>query len=468
MTDQKVSTLHDEGLYPADDPPHKRSIISITSHRKDSVKPTEILKNIEHDVHFTLAEEKKVLRKIDLRILPIILFAYFLQQLDKSSLSYTSVFGIQQDAGLVGSQYSWLGSCLYLAQLIMQPLGAVLLVKYPTGKVISIAVMLWGITLCCMVACRSFGALLATRILLGSFEALIAPSLIAVTQMWWRRSEQTNRIMAWTSMNGVTAIVGSLTTYGLGHIASSVLRPYQIIFLFCGCLTLVFSVLCYIFMPDSPFEATFWRGKERAIAIERLRANQMGIVSREWRWDHVREALLDLKTYCWFIIIISISIPSGGITTFGPLIISAFGYDKFTTILFNTPFGAVQFIAIITSGIIATKIKKKGPVIIGLCIPAIIGCVMLLRVDRSQTGVLLFGFYLLSVYPAITPLIFSWSAANTAGDTKRKVTTAVMFIGLCTGNVIGPQLYQPSDSPKYVTGLATNLALFCCIAVFSM
>jgi hypothetical protein len=88
------------------------------------------------------------------------------------------------------------------------------------------------------------------------------------------------------------------------------------------------------------------------------------------------------------------SIISGGITTFGPLIISAFGYDKFTTILFNTPFGAVQFVAILGSGIIATKIKKKGPVIIGLCIPAIVGCVMLLRVDRSKTGILLFGFYM--------------------------------------------------------------------------
>jgi hypothetical protein len=60
-------------------------------------------------------------------------------------------------------------------------------------------------------------------------------------------------------------------------------------------------------MPDSPFEAKFWKGKEKEIAIERLRANQMGIVSREWRWDHVVETLLDLKTYCWAIIIICVS-----------------------------------------------------------------------------------------------------------------------------------------------------------------
>jgi hypothetical protein len=135
--------------------------------------PVDLIKKINHGVVFTFEEEKAVLRKIDLRILPLILFAYFLQQLDKSSLSYASVFNIQRDAGLVGLQYSWLGSSLYLAQLVMQPLGAVLLVKYPTGKVISIAIFFWSVCLMGMVGCKNFGSLLAARVLLGSFESLI-------------------------------------------------------------------------------------------------------------------------------------------------------------------------------------------------------------------------------------------------------------------------------------------------------
>jgi hypothetical protein len=44
--------------------------------------------------------------------------------------------------------------------------------------------------------------------------------------------------------------------------------------------------------------------------------------------------------------------------------------------------------------VIATKVKMRGPIIIGLTIPAIIGSVMLLKVDRANTGVLLFGYYL--------------------------------------------------------------------------
>lgn len=36
--------------------------------------------------------------------------------------------------------------------------------------------------------------------------------------------------------------LGSLLAYGLGHINSS-LRPYQVIFLFCGAITVGFSVI---------------------------------------------------------------------------------------------------------------------------------------------------------------------------------------------------------------------------------
>jgi hypothetical protein len=184
------------------------------------------------DASFTYEEERAVLRRIDLRVLPLLLGAYFFQQLDKSSLSYVSVFGIQKDAGLVGKQYSWLGSILYLAQLIMQPLAAFLLVKLPTGKVIAGAVLLWGASLAIMSACTSFPSLLGLRFVLGSFEAMIAPACVATTTMWWRRSEQTLRTAYWNAMNGVTFIVGSLFTYGLGHIETDDMYKYQIIFLF--------------------------------------------------------------------------------------------------------------------------------------------------------------------------------------------------------------------------------------------
>jgi MFS family permease len=279
---------------------------AITTQKVDAAAKFLQTANIDH-ASFTYEEERAVLRRIDLRVLPLLLGAYFFQQLDKSSLSYVSIFGIQKDAGLVGKQYSWLGSILYLAQLVMQPLAAFLLVKLPTGKVIAGAIVLWGSSLAIMSSCTSFSSLLGLRFVLGSFEAMIAPACVATTTMWWRRSEQTLRTAYWNAMNGVTFIVGSLFTYGLGHINSDALYKYQIIFLFCGLLTVVYGFVVLVFMPDSPMSAKYLTEREKFIATERLRANQMGVQSGIWKWDQVWETFLDFKTWCWFLIIIAIS-----------------------------------------------------------------------------------------------------------------------------------------------------------------
>jgi len=74
--------------------------------------------------------------------------------------------------------------------------------------------------------------------------------------MWYKRGEQTNRNAAWYAMLGMVNILGSLLCYGLGHIQSNLLYSYQIIFLFCGLLTVVVSVFVWLFMPDSPMEAS--------------------------------------------------------------------------------------------------------------------------------------------------------------------------------------------------------------------
>ncbi|OAA64086.1 allantoate permease [Akanthomyces lecanii RCEF 1005] len=423
------------------------------------------LEQAGHQVIVTPEDDKRILRKIDLRLLPIILFVYCLQSLDKTTLSYASVFGLIKDTNLVGDQFSWLGSVVYVAQLVFQPIVAYSLVKFPLGKFISIMVLCWGAVLCGMTAAHDFGGLMATRLLLGAFEASVAPTFIAVVQMWYRRREQTTRNAAWYAMLGVVNMLGSLLTYGLGHINSH-LHSYQIIFLFCGCITVAFSIVMFFLMPDSPMEAKFLTYEEKLIAIERLRMNQMGIGSGVWKWSHVLEAFLDVKTYLWFSLMLAISIPSGGISTFGPLIIESFGFEKFTTILFNMPFGAVQMIATLGGAWLSNRIGMKSVVLLLLCLPPIAGCVILLVVGRapSNRAVLLVGYYLISVYPGISPLVYSWSGQNTGGDTKRKVTTAMLFIGASVGNIIGPLLFKPSEKPRYTRGLRVNLALFIVLA----
>ncbi|PYH82142.1 MFS general substrate transporter [Aspergillus uvarum CBS 121591] len=430
-------------------------------------KALELVVEAGRSTILTPENNARVLRKIDMRLLPILLGIYFLQQLDKSTLSYASVFGLVDKAHLHGQMYSWLGAVVYLVQLVAQPFVAYLLVKVPLGKFLAVTTFLWGVSLTCMTPANNFAGLLVCRMFLGLFEAGVPPAFIAITQMWYRRIEQPVRLGSWYAMNGVVYMFGSLITYGLGHIHSSVFEPYQIIFLFFGLLTIVFSVVIFYAMPDSPVQSKFLGEEDKLLTIERLRMNQQGLETHVWKWEHVKEACLDLKSYFWFAFTFSISIPSGGISTFGPLIIEAFGFNQFQTILFNIPFGAVQLVATMGGAWLATFLKMKGPVIVLLCLPAIAGCIMLLVIphDGQHNGALLAGYYIVSVYPGITPLIYSWSAANTAGETKKKIVNGIVLVGQCAGNVLGSNLYTTTDAPLYRRGLRSNLAMFCVLVV---
>ena len=136
-------------------------------------KAAQLLNQVDHPIQVTQADNARILRKIDLTILPILLFVYCLQYLDKATLSYASVFGLLKDANLHGEDYSWLGSIVYVAQLVFQPLIAFLLVKLPIGKFAATMVLCWGVVLCCMVAATNFQGLMAARFFLGAFEASV-------------------------------------------------------------------------------------------------------------------------------------------------------------------------------------------------------------------------------------------------------------------------------------------------------
>lgn len=61
------------------------------------------------DTQIDAAEAKRVLRKIDLRIVPILFFIYLLQYLDKNGINYASAYGLSEGTKLKGQDFSWLG-----------------------------------------------------------------------------------------------------------------------------------------------------------------------------------------------------------------------------------------------------------------------------------------------------------------------------------------------------------------------
>lgn len=87
-----------------------------------------------------------------------------------------------------------------------------------------------------------------------------------------------------------------------------------------GGITIVWACIIGIFLPDSPVKAKFVNDRQKAIAIERMRADQTGIENKHFKKEQMIEAFTDPKTWLLFFFNIWISVPNGGLTNFAPLV----------------------------------------------------------------------------------------------------------------------------------------------------
>ena len=238
----------------------------------------------------TAADEKKLIRKIDWMIVPLMWLCYNLQYLDKTLINYAAVMGLLDDANLTGNEFSTLALIFYVTYLALEFPHGYGMQQLPTAKYLGTMVALWGLIVATTSACKNYGALVTTRVLLGCFESAVAPSLILITSMWYKHNEQPPRVGFWYIGTGTGTIFGSLISFGFQHYHGSTFFSWQIMFLVVGLITVVVGITVVLLMPDNPMKSRLSH-EERVWAIERLRGNQTGIENK-----HVSSPSLTLSS----------------------------------------------------------------------------------------------------------------------------------------------------------------------------
>ena len=132
-------------------------ITSIDSYQSEDSDDPEILAQ-------NLKLNSKVVFKIDCVILPFLVITIFLQLLDKNSLSYAALYGLESDNNLKGQEYSWLATIFYIGYLVAEIPVFILLPKINNlPRFMSILLVIWGGLLMCMAACTNFEGLMSKR-----------------------------------------------------------------------------------------------------------------------------------------------------------------------------------------------------------------------------------------------------------------------------------------------------------------
>ncbi|KAK8050300.1 allantoate permease [Apiospora phragmitis] len=406
--------------------------------------------NVGEMIEMTPEDEKRLLRKIDLRIVPLMFGCYFLQYLDKTLINYANVMGLRKDTGITGDQYSELATVFYVTYLAFEFPTAYLMQRLPTAKFLGVNVLLWGLMVTCNSTSHNWAGLVALRVLLGCFEAAVAPALILITTMWYKKSEQPPRVGFWYVGTGVAKIVGALTSFGFQHYTRNDFKSWQVMFLVWGLATIAIGILVLLFMPDNPMTARLSE-REKRWAIERLRTNLTGVENKHFKLHQFLECLMDPQTYLIVSMVLLSNIPNGFISSYQATVIQSFGWTSKQTALLSMPSGAIAIMCTLGATWFAGRFGLRGPgTIVLLCIGFTGSCLMAFLPSEGYVAGKMAGNYLANFIGSSLPLMYSYAGANYAGHTKKVTMNAIVLISFCAGNIIGPLTFRDEDAPAYI------------------
>ncbi|RDW75795.1 hypothetical protein BP5796_06616 [Coleophoma crateriformis] len=370
------------------------------------------------------AVAKKVLRKIDWRLLPILFISSNFNFIDKSILSSASVFGLSADIHLHGKQYSWVSSMFYFGYFFWEYPTTVLIQKLPIGTYVAGDIIIWGAIVAATAACNSFGGLITARFFTGVVEATISPAFLYITAMWYTRDEMPSRMAMWYAGNSFGGAIF-------------------------GVATSVWGIIVLLLLPDTIATAKFLTEDERKYAEERIAKKGAGVtmsIKNEWKFEQM---------------------PNGGTQSFANLVLKGFGFTSLQSTLVGLPASAISFSCILLTGWLATKYRDITTILISVMIlPPVVGAALMNW--GGHNGVKLLGYYLLGFAHGAIPLTMSLIGSNTKGITKKMTMTAIMFIAFCAGNIAGPQLFISSEAPHYPTAFKSILICYALASLASL
>lgn len=441
---------------------------------------TEIAEK-ELAVSYTPQEEKRIIRKLDFCILPILVITNALDFMDKSVFSIAMLYGMGEDLELTkvigtsengspivdNSAYSLATMIFFIGYIVGAYPWSILAQKFPAGKVVSIACFIWGVIGVLTPVCTNFSGIMANRFFLGMAESAISPIFSVYICYFWKRDEQSVRNGWWYAAGGLASSLGPIIGGASGLIDAGSNHSWKYMYyIICG-VTVAWSFIAFFFLPDDPSKARFLNDRQKLIAAERLKSSQTGSMETKLDFKQIKECFTDHNVYFLILFIFTTAAPGSALTAFSSLVVQGFGFSNFVSLLLLCPLGVMTVLGLLVSSYVAGYFKNiRYYCIFFLLIVELAGALLCWQAPPDNMGARYGGLLLFPFVVSASGMGVALASSNIAGHTKKYFVGSLIFIANSVGSIVGTVLFGASPGPKYNTGFISNAVLtIICIVI---
>ncbi|KAL9480224.1 hypothetical protein ACSS6W_005010 [Trichoderma asperelloides] len=282
----------------------------------------------------------KLVRKMDLIILPTIGILYILNYIDRQNLAAAKLQGITDSLHMSTEQFATVVSILFVGYLPFQIPSNLLITKISRpGMYICCAVVIWGSISAATAAVKTYEQLLAVRTILGVAEAVFFPGAIYYLSAWYTKKELGKRIAALYIAQQVGNAFGGLFAAAVFQLDGvHGIRGWQWLFIIEGSATVGVGAICACVMPEFPHNSRILSQIERDLAVWRIES-EAGAAEGTENETVVRgfaKALSDPKLLL-LILCNMLSQAQGSIANYFPTLVASLHFSSTISLLLTAP-----------------------------------------------------------------------------------------------------------------------------------
>ncbi|KAH9914901.1 MFS general substrate transporter [Epithele typhae] len=396
----------------------------------------------------TAEQEKKLWRKIDLQLLPILTLMYLCSFLDRGNIGNAKLQGLTTQLDLTGNEYNIALTMYFIPYCLLESPSNLVLKKFRPSRWLPGITVVWGIIMTLMGLVKNYPQLVGTRVCLGVAESGLFPGVVYYLSLWYPRHMLQFRVGMFFGGATVAGAFSGLLAFGISFMSGTGgLLGWSWIFIIEGLLTVVVGLVAFFVVVDFPQTAEFLTPEERAWVIHRKKYDNSSVGEEEhFEVRHIWETLLDWQVWIHIPIYWSIVAPLYGISLFLP-----FGFSTTISQLLTVPPYVVATVTLLVWSVWSDRIKKRYPFILAGLVLSLVGLVI--NIADVSVGAKYFGTFLVVAGSyAGFPGVVAWLGNNLAGHYKRGVGMALHFgIGTLSG-AVASNIYRTQDAPRYILG----------------
>ncbi|KAM0080734.1 hypothetical protein ACKRZS_007111 [Fusarium odoratissimum] len=403
-------------------------------------------------------QEKKLLRRIDWHLIPLLSVMYMVKSIDAANVSNARIMdrgtprNIMTELNISADDYNFVTMAYYIPYILAET-PSNLLVKRLKPSVWQARIMIsWGIVLVCHAAVKNAAGLYTVRAFLGLFEAGLWPGMLLQLCYWYRPDEMASRIVLVTILGNFSAVVSGVLAFAFDGVHAQGLSGWKWLILTEGVFTILLGVFAYIFMPDFPDTARWMSEEEKAFVQARLPINAPRASEKDFDWKEFWHTLKDHKLWLFLLCWAFYTIGTTGLTFYQPTVIANLGFTGIAEAqLLNIPPAIFACVLTIVFGWIANTGRFPLPLIPLSFMIIIEACYVVLYTFPSTGGVyaatVIAGGFSIAWYTMMWP----WRVQTTDGATGSAFAIAFANSYGQIGGAVGSQLFNSRFAPRYTT-----------------